>query len=278
MILPKRIAQVVTIHDLVWRYAPHTMKPLSSIADKIMIGKAIRSADRVLVVSENTGRDVSIQYRSAATRVRLVKPGIARLPKPQDLSELRSIGIDRPYVLFVGTLEPRKNLERLLEAYGHLPMSVRQQYPLVVVGGKGWGHVDVHHFVRSFNLEGLVHVTGFVSDEQLSTLYAHARLVAMPSLYEGFGLPLIEAMSYGVPVLTSNISSLPEVAGDAGVLIDPFNVSSIAAGLVRVLTDDTLHEILSASALSRSKLFSWDKAAQGALAVFQEAVNERRTR
>jgi glycosyltransferase involved in cell wall biosynthesis len=119
-------------------------------------------------------------------------------------------------------------------------------------------------------------MTGFVTDEQLSTLYAHAYMLAMPSLYEGFGLPLLEAMSFGVPVLTSNISSLPEVAGDAAIFVDPLNTGSIAAGLTQALTNHTLHAALSANAKERAKLFSWDKAATEVQEVFREAIEERR--
>lgn len=272
--LPKRIARVVTIHDLVWKHASNTMQPLRRIADKILMEKAVNKADRVIVISESTGKDVSSQYPSVASRVRVVWPGIARLPEPQDFIELSLIDIDRPYVLFVGTIEPRKNLERLLQAYANLNQEVRNLYLLVIVGGKGWGNVNVQHIVRSYKLDSSVRFIGFVSDKQLSTLYSHAHILAMPSLYEGFGLPLLEAMSYGVPALTSNISSLPEVAGDAAVLINPFDVNSIAAGLAQLLTDDILHADLSARAINRASLFSFDKAAQHTLAVFQEAIDE----
>lgn len=278
LFLPKRIARVVTIHDLVWKYAPATMKPLGRVADQIFMKQAVYEADRVLVVSESTSKDLSVQYPAVASRVRLVRPGIPLLPQSADLTELSFIGVDRPYVLFVGTVEPRKNLERLVKAYSSLPKKIIDLYPLVIVGGKGWIKTDLYQLVRCHNLESSVYFTGFVSDKQLATLYSYAHIVAMPSLYEGCGFPLLEAMSYGVPVLTSNTSSLPEVAGDAAVVVDPLDISSIATGLRRLLTDDVLYDAMSKHALHRASLFSWDKAAQETLAIFQEAIDENRLR
>jgi len=142
---------------------------------------------------------------------------------------LASLGIVKPYVLFVGTLEPRKNLRRLLGAWAGLPAALRQSHQLVIAGGKGWGGVDVPQLVQALGLGDTALVLGYVSDAQLAGLYAHARFLAMPSLYEGFGLPLVESMAHGVPVLTANCSAMPEVAGDAGVLVNPLSEPDIAS-------------------------------------------------
>ena len=172
-------------------------------------------------------------------------------------------------------MEPRKNLQRLLQAYAALNANVRDHARLVIAGGKGWGGVDIASMVRAMHLEGQVVYTGYVNEMQLATLYAHARFLAMPSLYEGFGLPLVEAMSFGVPVLTSNRSSLPEVAGDAGVLVDPFDVHSIAEGLFSLLCDNVYRDHLASRAIPNAKRFTWQNAARDMWAVFEEAAEAR---
>ena len=275
-LLPARVARVVTVHDLVWRHASETMRPTSRVMDQWLMPQALRMADRVIAVSASTKADLESEFPQIRGRVRVVHLGPTTMPQPHGRESLQALGINRPYLLFVGTLEPRKNLERLLEAFGSIPESLKDRYQLVIAGGKGWGKIDLPSLVHGLGLDRSVCMTGFVTDEQLSTLYAHAYMLAMPSLYEGFGLPLLEAMSFGVPVLTSNISSLPEVAGDAAIFVDPLNTGSIAAGLTHALTNHTLHAALSAHAKERAKLFSWDKAATEVQEVFREAIEERR--
>jgi len=274
--LPASVARVVTIHDLVWKYAGETMRPLSHWVERRLMPEAVRLADRIIAVSVSTAKDLEAEYPEARGRVRVVYPGASALPAPLGPETLAALGIGRPYFLFVGTLEPRKNLRRLLRAYALVDEAVRRQHQMVIAGGKGWGGVDVRALVRDAGLEGQVVVTGYVDDRQLATLYAHARFLAMPSLYEGFGLPLVEAMAFGVPVLTSNSSSMPEVAGGAGVLVDPLDERSIAAGLLSLLTDEAHRASLAARAEPSARRFSWQKAARETWAVLKEAVAERR--
>lgn len=274
--LSMRIARVLTIHDLVWKHAGETMRPLSRAVEQRLMPQAIRLADRIIADSRSTAADIEAEFPLARGRVRVVHLGSSSLPAPQPREALRGLGIEKPYVLFVGTLEPRKNLARLLAAYARLPEGLRGRFQLVVAGGKGWGGVELLSLSAELGLTGDICVTGFVTDAQLATLYAHARLLAMPSLYEGFGLPLIEAMSFGVPVLTSNTSSMPEVAGEAAVLVDPLKVSSITDGLMRMLTDDVLQSSASVRAREQASRYSWDKAAAEVTAVCREAVAVRR--
>ncbi|WP_287365278.1 glycosyltransferase family 1 protein [Thauera sp.] len=274
--LPRNVARVVTVHDLVWRHAPETMRPFSRTLDRVLMPSAVRGADRVIAVSKSTAQDIRAEWPSARDKIRVIHPGGAILPPAGDAKALTQLGIDKQYVLFVGTLEPRKNLSRLLAAFAKLPETVRHGAKLVIAGGKGWGGVDIVRLIGELDLREHVIVTGYVNDLLLSTLYSNARLLAMPSLYEGFGLPLVEAMSRGVPVLVSNISSLPEVAGDAGYQVDPFDVESIADGLLHLLADEVLHESYAMRAVASASRFSWDQAARQALEVFAEAIGERR--
>lgn len=276
--LPAHIARVVTIHDLVWKHAGETMRPLSRWMEKRLMPEAVRLADRILADSQSTADDLAAEFPDARDKMRVVHLGVTSLVKPDSRASLAPCGIDRPYFLFVGTLEPRKNLRRLLGAFAQLPIAVRQRHLLVIAGGKGWGGMDVHTLVASLGLTSSVVLVGYASDAQLATLYAHAKFLAMPSIYEGFGLPLLEAMSLGVPVLTSNCSSLPEVTGNAGVLIDPLDENAIAQGLHNLLMDDVLRAALAARTQANVARFSWQKAATQTREVFTEAIAVRRTR
>lgn len=277
-LLPNKIAKVVTIHDLVWKHAGETMRPLNQLTERVLMPDAIRLADRILADSHSTADAIISEFPWAQDRVRVVHLGATSLPQPKGIEVLDALGIDRSYFLFVGTLEPRKNLRRLLEAYASLDPIVRKQTLLVIAGGKGWGNEDMVSLVHSLDLTDSVRLMGYVNEEQLATLYAHARFLAMPSLYEGFGLPLVEAMSFGVPVLTSSCSSLPEVAGDAGMLVDPYNTNSIAMGLLQMLKDDEFRNELAARSRLNASRFSWEKAAKETMAIFHEAVYTRNAR
>ena len=276
--LPNKIARVVTIHDLVWKHAGATMRPLNRLAERCFMPDAIRLTDMIMADSQSTADAIASEFPWAQDRVRVVHLGATSLPEPKGVEALNALGIDHPYFLFVGTLEPRKNLCRLLEAYASLNQGIRNQTLLVIAGGKGWGNEDMAALVQLSGLTDSVRLTGYVSEEQLATLYAHARFLAMPSLYEGFGLPLVEAMSFGVPVLTSSNSSLPEVAGDAGILVDAVDTDSIATGLLQMLTDDELRNNLAARAKLNAARFSWAKAARETMEIFHEAVYVRNAR
>ena len=179
----------------------------------------------------------------------------------------------KPYYLFVGTLEPRKNLERLIHAHSILPNSIRNTTKLLIIGGKGWGDVNVEKIVKKFSMQENVEFWGYVDDSILAELYANALFLAMPSLYEGFGLPLIEAMAFGIPMLTSNRSSMPEVAEGAGIFVDPLNLASISKGLGLLLTDPSLRKNLGDRAAIRANKFDWNVTANETLAVFFDVLN-----
>ncbi|MHB9100666.1 MAG: glycosyltransferase family 4 protein [Sulfuricella sp.] len=276
--LSNRIARVVTIHDLVWKHAGETMRPLARWLDAKQMPAAVRLADRVITVSRHTAQDLVEEMPEAESKVRVVHLGGASLYPAASPESLNLMGIDRPYFLFVGTLEPRKNLLRLLEAYATLPEDIKKNILLVIAGGKGWGGVDVQAVAARLGLSDCIRVVGYVSEESLATLYAQALFLAMPSLYEGFGLPLLEAMARGTPVLTSECSSMPEVAGDAGLLVNPHDVGAIANGLSTLIMNEKLRHDLARRAQVNAGRFSWKKAADETLRIFDEAVDERRSK
>lgn len=276
--LSRRIARVVTVHDLVWKHAGETMRPLARWLDAMQTPAAVRLADRVITVSRHTAQDLVEEIPKAASKVRVVHLGGASLYPAASPESLHPMGINRPYFLFVGTLEPRKNLYRLLEAYAALPVDIKKNTLLVIAGGKGWGDVNVQAVAARLGLSDCIRVVGYVSEESLATLYTHALFLAMPSLYEGFGLPLLEAMARGTPVLTSDCSSMPEVAGDAGLLVNPHDVRAIANGLLTLIMNEKLRHDLTQRAQANAGRFSWQKATDETLRVFDEALGERRSK
>jgi glycosyltransferase involved in cell wall biosynthesis len=184
--------------------------------------------------------------------------GSEHLPRP----------IPEAYFLFVGTLEPRKNLMRLLQAFGaqaHRMSGVQ----LVLAGAVGWGEQNLEQALCQLAIEDRVLLAGRLDEASLHGYYRHALALVLPSLYEGFGLPLLEAMQYGVPVITSNCSSMPEVAGAGGLLVDPKDTSDIAAALVELASDEALRQRMGAAALAQAAGFSWDEAAKQTLAVLE---------
>ncbi len=275
-VLDRRIPRVVTIHDLVWLHAGSTMRRRSWLADRYLMKPAIQGADRIATVSEATRNALQALVPSAAGKARVVYPGLTKIGHAATGNTLRDRNIDRPYTLFVGTLEPRKNLLNLLEAYALLPDEIKEGMLLVIAGGQGWhlGELDQH--IKRLKIETSIRLTGYVTDDDLAALYSHARLLAMPSLYEGFGFPIIEANAMGVPVLTSNSSSMPEVAGDAALLVDPTDIRSISDGLRRLATEDALHQQLANNARANAARFDWDKSARELLSVFEEAIAVRK--
>lgn len=270
--LSQSVARVVTIHDLVWKYAPQTMRPLSLIMEKRLMPEAMQLADVIMTDSQGTADGIAEAFPQYTSKVRVVHLGATPPISPPDFISLSQHGIHQPYFLFVGTLEPRKNLERLILAYALLPKSQRDQLSLIIAGGKGWGNLDLLTLLKKNGLEESVKLLGYVEEEQLAALYANACFLAMPSIYEGFGLPLVEAMQYGTPVLTSNTGCLAEIAGDAGILVNPLSIESISHGLGQLILDNHLLEILKLNAMHRGRQFTWQRCAEETFAVFKEAL------
>lgn len=275
-VLDRRIARVITIHDLVWRNMAATMRWQTWLGDRWLMKPGVAIADQIVADSMATANALTNEFPRCARKVNVIYPGLTTISGTDFSTKISQIGIDRPYILFVGTLEPRKNLLRLLQAYAALPESTREQYLLVLAGGQGWRLGDLKKHIADLQIEGLVRLTGYVSDADLAMLYSNARLLAMPSLYEGFGFPIIEANARGIPVLTSNTSSMPEVAGKAGVLVDPVDVRSIRDGLQNLATDDRLYTRLAENARPNSARFAWTHSAHALQTVFEKAVIERR--
>lgn len=265
--LAARCPTVVTVHDLSFLRFPDAFKPFNRTYLAWATRASARRAALVIAVSESTRQDVIALLGVSPEKVVVVYNGVteAFCPAPAEQVEAVARELDLPesFILFVGTLEPRKNLVRLLEAYARLrQMQPRGgSPPLVLAGGKGWYYQEIMERVEALGLKDHVIFPGFVPADTLPWLYRAAGLFVYPSLFEGFGLPVLEAMACGTPVITSTASSLPEVAGDAALLVDPEDTEGLADAMKRVLSDPELAAHLRLAGLARAVSFSWERAA-----------------
>lgn len=284
---PPGVATVLTIHDLTTRRFPdlHVAENAALHAAKERFARD--RADRIIAVSEATRRDIVSELGIPSERISVVYEAADARFRPHTPDETRPI-LARyhlthgEYVLGVGTLEPRKNYIRLIEAYAVL----RAQYaagerrvpPLIIAGGYGWQYDAILAAPERAGIAGLVRFLGRVPDDDLPALIAGARLFVYPSLYEGFGLPPLEALASGTPVVVADTSSLPEVVGDAGLYCDPYHVNDIARQIAALLDNDDLARQLRSAGVERAKQFSWERAARETLAVYAQARAERHAR
>jgi len=272
-----RLPTVVTIHDLSVLHAPRDFRPWFRNYARVVIPRLARRAARVITVSETTRRDVIEHLGLPEEKVVAVPNGVALSHPPSVTRDGQPTSgpyqLPRRYVLSVGTLQPRKNLLRLFEAIRMLAARpATRDVVLVHAGGYGWLADDIVRAAQAPALRDRVRLLGYVPQEHLACLYLQARLLAYPSLFEGFGLPVLEAMASGCPVVTSNRSSLPEVAGDAAVLVDPESVEAIAEGIGRVWEDDALAAELRVRGLARAPRFSWERTARLTADVYESVL------
>jgi len=275
---PRR--SVVTVHDLGYLYYPQAHPTLSRWYLDLSTRYNARAATHVIADSVATQRDLVARYRVPAAKITVVYPGRdAAIAPVRDgaglIATSARYGLTPGYILYVGTLHPRKNLTRLVEAYALLrqqPPPRGEWPPLVLAGRRGWMYDRLAARVRELGLEREVIFPGYVPQADLAALYTGAACFVMPSLYEGFGLPVLEAMACGVPVVAANASSLPEVAGDAALLVEPTDVAGWAATLARMLADAPLQRELVARGLAQAARFSWQRCARETLAVLEEAL------
>jgi len=265
---------IVTIFDTSFLSHPQFHEPLNiEFANKGCIN-AVKYADKIIAISENTKMDLIKYYSCPPDKIKVIYLGADEIFKPHKKKEIGPIlskyNINKKYILNVGSIEPRKNLIGLIKAYASLPISLKDSYELIIIGNSGWLNLDIFEMVNILQLNNKIRFIRNVPDEDLPYLYNGASLFIYPSFYEGFGLPVLEAMQCGCPVITSNNSSLPEVAGDAALLIDPNNVSDIAKKMELLLNNDDLRNELAIKGLERAKGFSWDKCAKETLKNYED--------
>lgn len=276
LLLPlRRVPTVLTVHDLIFRRYPAHHKRLNRWYLNTTMPLFCRRADAIIAVSEQSKRDVIEAYGIPADKITVVYEAADPRFRPQPPDAVAAVraryGLPERYVLFVSTIEPRKNLSRLLAAFERVHAAGLAD-ALVIVGKRGWLFDAFFADLERSPVRHAVLFPGFVPDADLPAVYAGAQVMAFPSEFEGFGLPVLEAMACGAPVVCSNTSSLPEVAGDAALLVDPLDVSALADALARVLQDAALREQMRARGLAQAARFSWARAAAETLAVYRRLV------
>ncbi len=238
------------------------------------IPKTLSQADAILTPSEHVKQEIIDHYGFPAEQIQVTPLGVTAGFQKRSEDEIKPTLAShqlsyKQYILSVATTEPRKNLPRLLAAYGQLPDSLRSSHPLVLVGSAGWLNNDLNSQIRSMVSQGQIIAPGYVSQQQLQHLYAGAKIMALPSLYEGFGLPIIEAMASGSAVLTSFNSAMQEVAGSHAMLCDPLDVDSIEVGLRAAIEDDAWRHQAEINGLSHSAQFTWRRCAEATVKAYQ---------
>lgn len=265
---------VLTIHDLSFFYYPQEFLKKDLYKLKNWTEYSIKKASQIIAVSKTTKKDVMKWYQLEEEDVTVVYNGFRRRSiNGEGKGVLEKYGLlKQKYILYVGTLQPRKNIKSLIEAF-ELFRKNNPEYQLVLVGKRGWLFEEIFEEVHKRNLEEHVIFTGYAEDEELVTLYEHAGCFVLPSLYEGFGIPILEAMSHGCPVISSHTSSLPEIGGDACLYVDPHDPAEIAQRIEEIMKNDDTRKALIQAGKERIKEFSWTKCADETLKLIKETIS-----
>jgi glycosyltransferase involved in cell wall biosynthesis len=269
---------VVTIHDCIHlRFPQYLPNRLAYVYARSSLWVATHRSTRVLTVSETSKRDILRYFRVPEAKIDVIYNAIderlGKAPSDAEMAQVRErYQLNDPFVLYAGNIKPHKNLERLIEAFHTLRRGGLEQVKLLIIGDEISKYATLRRAVHRYKLHKHVRFFGFVPDKTLASLYRLASVFVFPSLYEGFGLPPLEAMAAGTPVITSNVSSLPEVVGDAAILIDPYEPDEIAAAMRRVLTEPGLRADLHDRGLARVKQFSWARSVQRVREIYAEVL------
>ncbi len=279
--------QVISILDVSYKYFPEMFRRIDLLKLALWGKYSIKKAQKIITISDSSKNDIINEYNIDPRKISVVYPGL-KFEVQNHKSEINSklkmqnskllkekYNINSPYILFVGTLQPRKNIVRLVEAFAELTtknLKLKSDLDLVIVGRRGWNYEEILEAPKKFGVEKKVRFIENVTDNDLPTFYKNADVFVLPSLYEGFGLPVLEAMRYGCPVLTSNISSLPEAGGDAAIYFNPNDTNDIADKINKVLGDEKLREEMIEKGYEQVKKFSWEKSAREVLQVLEETV------
>ena len=272
---------VVSLHDLSFEHLPHTFNRRSRTQLRLTVRHSAKRAARIISLSEHTRQDIAQTYGIDEKLIHAIPlaapPGFARVQDDKELQRVRhTYGIMGNYILSVGSIQPRKNLARLVKAYASLKarLSTNELPRLVLVGKRAWLYDETLRALEETGLSKLVILTGYVPQSDLPALYSGALCFVYPSYFEGFGLPPLEAMKCGAPVIVGNTTSLPEVVGNAALSVDPYDVEAIAAGIERLIKDSVLRDQLSVKGLARAEMFDWQKTARQTLRVYEQVAFE----
>jgi glycosyltransferase involved in cell wall biosynthesis len=275
------VPTVMSIMDVAYMRFPELFNANDLYQLKNWTAYSVKNAKKVLTISNASRDDIIKAYAVHKEKVVTIYPGIKIMPSLEPrifgMNQLqKKYHLSDQFILFVGTLQPRKNIARLIEAFSKVSSENHNDLQLVIVGKKGWQYEEILAAPEKFGVEDHVKFLENVTDEELQIFYKHALCYVLPSLYEGFGLPVVEAMQRGCPVITSNVSSLPEAGGDAALYVDPTDVDDIAAKITKLIDDEELRKELIAKGKKQIEKFSWEKSAKETLAVLQEVAGEKK--
>ncbi len=275
ILMPFNGKTISSIHDLSYiHYRDLHPKQRVKYFDKEM-PKTIERADHFITDSQFIKNEIIEVLGVADKRVTVIPLGVTEQFKPRNRNKILPI-LDKynlnekNYILLVGSIEPRKNIKHFIEAYTYLPESLKKHFKIIHIGPSGWLNTEINNKIKQLESKGQFKALGYLPENELVALYSGAYVFAFPSIYEGFGLPPLEAMASGVPVLASNISSIPEVVGDCGVLTDPFDVDKMSFDLERILTDNQLRSLLIKTGPKQAKQFSWDNCVNKTVEVYKQ--------
>lgn len=271
-LIPRKI---ITVHDITPYFFPESFSPLTLLRYKLLFSRAMKTSDRIIVDSVSTKNDIKKYFHIEQKKIKVIYLGVGDIFKRLDEEEVAEIKqkfkINFPFILYVGTIEPRKNIQRLLMAFSKVKKE-HPKYKLVIAGASGWRSKNLLETINKFDLQKDVVFVGYVSDYELPALYNAADLFVYPSLYEGFGLPPLEAMACGCPVLTSNSSSLPEVVGKSAMMFNPYDLNELTNAMHIMITNEGLREDLIQKGLCRAKMFNWEKCSRETFKVYGDVV------
>lgn len=257
---------VVSILDLSYVHFPQLFKKKDLVKLKFWGGYSVRKASKILTISQSSKNDIINFYKVPESKIEVVYPGIKEMVNKSNTGIKSKYKISGEYILFVGTLQPRKNVTRLIEAFSEIK---NKEIELIVIGKKGWMFEEILSAPEKFGVSSRVRFLNSVPDKDLPGFYAGASCFVLPSLYEGFGLPVLEAMQNGCPVIVSKVSSLPEAGGDAALYVNPMDSSDIAEKIDKLLSDDKLRAEMIKKGFDQVKKFSWEKSARETLKVLE---------
>jgi glycosyltransferase involved in cell wall biosynthesis len=258
---------ILTVYDLVVELFPETMEEKNREFLQKEMHRSIKRADHIITISDSVKSELINILNIDAKKIDVVSPGVdykifnEKVTDRQKAKIMQKYNLPEGYILYLGTLEPRKNIYSLLKAFINLKKEKKISEKLVIVGKKGWNYENIYKIIYENNIENEVVFTGYVDENEKPAIYQMAKLFVFPSIYEGFGIPVLEAMASGIPVIVSNTSSLPEVVGDAGILIDSQKTEDIEMSIYRILTDKKLSTELIEKGLRQSKKFTWENSA-----------------
>ena len=265
----KKLSLVLSINDIVVYKYPKTMAWKNWLLERSFLIASAKKADHIIAISNATKRDLVAQLKLPVDKISVIH--LAQTSSNEPTASLPELGTG--FIFFLGSIEPRKNVGRLLDAYLQLPLLVQQQHPLVLAGGRGWKSAELHQRIAELSQTHSVKYIGYIEDSIAFDLLTRALVLVYPSLYEGFGLPIIEAMQVGTPVITSTDAACQEVGGTAALYVDPYDTAALTQALMRVINEPALRLDLHNKGLQRATQFSWQKTADAHLELFKKITH-----